>query len=679
MALPKIPSAGQVAKGTVRTTARIAGKTLAFGGALAYGTTKTVAAAAINSVAGANEITRLAQSVQQNTSYAYNRALGRHPARFRAPGVGGPHGGGGGGSSSTDIATIILLLNSINSSTTTTSQSIESLNDFANNVQQPWMQQQTGLLSQIANTLSAIAGNPFQNRADAIAANANQPQATPAPATSGLVANALGGLLNPQQGEAAVQGAAATALENVTAGVTTGAGLAIGSNVIQALRGKLLLQAGGIATAVVAAAIDGVSTAMNADQWDTRQISAALGGVIAGKDQELQSMFSNIVKGGAAGAAVGSMFPVVGTFAGAIVGATLGAVANAIGPQKVAEWTDGTIDAVSGMADIVFGTTNYYDPEKLKARVQPAQDKLKAIQEQVAETTKQIVTKQQELATTQQAGDTDLVQQIQSQLDILQKNRDQQTITMRQAQTDLDNALFDFNLSLSDHFKEMKLMWEDMSNLAAGKPTKFYGPHPENPGVNKMIDAMEDAIKQRDIATQESPMTYVKRLGGFQQPVINPDRMFAQTDRFWTRADTIGTTVQQTTAAAPFTGNIGSSQLGPVLSPNGQWITPPKQPVVDMFTTPPLLNPPEQMPKTIYNKTLQDSLNDAAARRAAQQSGNRPPLIIQKSGDTTIIGGNGGSGSNPGTLSPADARPVTSGFERPTVYGDRFSIFDVIP
>ena len=110
-------------------------------------------------------------------------------------------------------------------------------------------------------------------------------------------------------------------------------------------------------TAVVMAGMDAAKGWIyKHKQWNTSKTSAAVASAVAGTgDRGIVSVFSNMGKWAAAGAAIGMIGGPPGMIAGGLIGAALGGVFAWIGGQKIANW----IDDLSGyLSAAIFGKTS---------------------------------------------------------------------------------------------------------------------------------------------------------------------------------------------------------------------------------------------------------------------------------------------------------------------------------
>lgn len=470
---------GKAALTTAKSTGKVLAKGTVAGGALAYGVGKTAASNVTNSLIGATGMGVAGQTLT-NSKQGYNFVMRPFRTKAQAARASARVKGGAGGVGGIDG--VIDLLTDISSSNEAISKNTSSQLDFMNSVQAPWMTATSAVLGGMLQVLQQMTTDSFRSRENSIEAG-NQ---TPSAATSNQpnVKSGLGGIsaaIGAAAGAMAGAGLASndnspgaqisSIIDQVTDGAKMGAGIAIGESVIAGLRSKLALKAAGIAGVIVTAAIDGVATAVNAEKWDTRTVSAAVGGAIAGQDQSWQSMISNTLKGGAAGMFVGSFvpIPIVGTLAGGIIGATLGAVANAIGPEKIAKWSDEAITTFGGVADMVFGTKFILDPVKLKTHNDETQAKIDSATNDLITTNDQLAKKHSELLAAEKSGNQLVIDSLNQQITILENRKNTQQSDMNTLKSELTQGIANYERSQTDYIKGVRQFWGDLSNFLAGK------------------------------------------------------------------------------------------------------------------------------------------------------------------------------------------------------------------
>lgn len=762
----KIPSMKQVgaASGKVaKAGGKLVGKTAVGAGAVAYGLGKTTASSVVGSVVGATGIGPIASKTWSNTKQGYN--IGMAPFRTKEEREKLAKKKQGGQAGSKDV---VDLLSRIATSSDTVAQNTSAHIAFLTGSQIPWMSSTTEALTSIVQSLQNMTSDSFRNKENDLEKtntsdeSGNNVKSTPT-GTSGAGA-ALGALIGGAAGAAAATPAEQPGtLSGIVDGLEVGAGMALSEAAINSLRGAMLLKIGGVATAIVTAAIDGVSTAMQADKWDVRTVSAAVGGVIAGKDQEWSSMLSNAIKGGAAGSVVGSAVPLVGTLAGGLVGAVLGVTANLIGPEKIAKWTNDTVDAFAGITDLMFGKRNYFDPVELQRRVASSQAKIDQAKDDLITLNNQINEKSKELYEAQQSNDTQVVEHLKGEIQTLNDRKTSQQTNLQSMQSQLDQTIKDLEVSQTNYFENVRKSWQDLGDYFLGKrKDKPYMDLLMEPLVNLKNQQNEvrngqqinrtnktdrlmtprdiDTGQNRDVRRSTPPpasafkwpdnsdliLPFPQVLPVERHPLGNPtlpDHLRGPTPSgiFGNQRLGIGIKIRpDDDIELPMMGvtPVTRSNLGPA-SPAYPGEQPPRAGVGGMFRNEPIglpfgIFPPNVAPIDMQNRAqgitvgpvrqspvanddrFSDpgyfepnqakirSLQDAMDKQNKMWMENRnmpalPPVIL-KQGDTYISGG-GGSTIIPSSPPPTtdDARATASPYERSSVYGDRFSIFDIIP
>ena len=120
-------------------------------------------------------------------------------------------------------------------------------------------------------------------------------------------------------------------------------GLSFGGAVLSKLKpfGVVGMLGGGL----IWAAIDGIMGYFKASEWGVSGWAAAIGGFFGGTiENTVLRTVSNMGKWALIGAGLGSVFPVVGTLIGVLIGAALGGVMGYFGGEKIAKFTDNSVE-----------------------------------------------------------------------------------------------------------------------------------------------------------------------------------------------------------------------------------------------------------------------------------------------------------------------------------------------
>ena len=245
-----------------------------------------------------------------------------------------------------------------------------------------------------------------------------------------------------------------------------------------------------------AAIADSYMAVLESENQNTSKISAALSGFISGEGTK--KMFGQIAGsalnvGGWAlmGATVGSVVPVVGTFAGAIVGAAIGAIGSLLGQQYLADKLDSLGVWFRRNIDVIFGTNFRLDKEKLAKEKEKAEAFISSKTEEIKKLQDDILLERGKLSEAMKSGDAALVSSIRENIDILNSQLESQEQDLNREKEKLKTVIADQKLEQASWFER---------NLATFKylsPAAWYADAAS--GGNETLNEYKEKVKTKTI------------------------------------------------------------------------------------------------------------------------------------------------------------------------------------